>query len=331
MWRRNAVSLALVLATALSTERSDAQQDQPVLLSNQHWVRFEIVLGRITATYLRGGRGQRTCEEAGESLQERLTVNGGSLKPSIRYECHDNTRHVLIEVVNRTEVKISSSPNTPTEGRVVCLQQKSDLPVELVVGNGQDAQHYRAPSIWHLLLGERDVCREHLLPLMAMMRPDWQLNEAAFQIEYELFRIARTRSNVSRHHVSQLVEQLDHDSFSSRQSADRELRHLGVSILPYLQRLDSALLNNEQRMRINRIEAYLMATGGDSAARVAAWLVHDKAIWLDLLTHHEPLKREAAASHLTGIHAGQIQFDPHAEENHRNEQIARLRLRIVGY
>jgi hypothetical protein len=307
------------------------QQADPVnLLSEQQWVRFDVVLGRVTATHLRGGQGPRLREADGESCHERLAIDGDGAHPSVRYEQIGEQRIVRIQLLNRTDVEITVS--TPTEELpVVHFRQQPAEPVSLAIGQGAQRHTFRASSIWHLLLAEPDVCRSHLLPLLALLRSDWQLEETATRIEQELFRFASRSPALNREQLQELVQQLNAHTFSERQAADRELRRLGVSILTYLREFDTAMLSEEQRMRIRGIEEYLSSAAADSASRVAIWLVNDKAIWLDLLAHREPAKREAAVSHLAGIHTGQIQFDPFAEQARRDEQIARLRLRLVGY
>jgi hypothetical protein len=50
---------------------------------------------------------------------------------------------------------------------------------------------------------------------------------------------------------------------------------------------------------------------------------------VELLAHREAAKREAAASHLTGMCHGSIPFDPFAAEARRSQQIAELRLRLA--
>ena len=50
-----------------------------------------------------------------------------------------------------------------------------------------------------------------------------------------------------------LVAKLDAPDFASRQAADRELRSLGVAVLPHLASLDRTQLAREQRRRLQRI------------------------------------------------------------------------------
>ena len=48
----------------------------------------------------------------------------------------------------------------------------------------------RGETVWYLLLAEPELCRQHLLPLLEMLRSDWRLVETAQAIESQMLRIA---------------------------------------------------------------------------------------------------------------------------------------------
>ena len=109
------------------------------------------------------------------------------------------------------------------------------------------------------------------------------------------------------------------------EAALRELRALGVGLLPYLDQLDPADLSREQRQRISRLETDLRANTDDTPQRMANWLVEDERTWLTLLEHREPAVRQIAVVHLgkrfpTAFAAG-VPADPET----KLRQIARLK------
>jgi hypothetical protein len=327
MWQRNAAVLSLVVLLACQASGSG----QSTLVADQNWVHFDVVLGRVTATYLRGGQGQHTRAAGDETVHEQLTINGDLGRPSLHYERVDDECSLKIDFVNSTSLEIFCEPLSAVDATarpVVQFEQRDNQPLRLTVGAGKSSRIYEACSLWHLLIHEPQVCGASLLPLLAVLRQDWHLERTAAAIEAELFQIAGGGPTLTRGELKRLVDLLDDPLFHKRQEADRQLQELGVMILPFLQQLDPGSLSHEQRLRVRRLQEHLRAPAPDSATRVAAWLVHDNGIWLHLLTHREPAKREAAAAHLVGIHPGQIHFEPLAEETRRNEQIARLRLRL---
>ena len=185
----------------------------------------------------------------------------------------------------------------------------------------QAPRHYTGASLWHLWLAEPEVCRQHLLPLLEALRPDWRLKERVAQIEEELLKAAAAGQLPDRQGWTALVAQLSDDRFSKREAADRELRALGPIVVPFLERLDLARLEPEQQLRVRRILTGMRRDmEEDPPQQVAAWLTADAGVWLAMLDRPQESTRRAAKTQLARLLGTIVQFDPAAPPEVRRRQ-----------
>jgi len=323
VWRSKAVWTVLIFACC----QNGLAQDEPggSLITNQPWVRFDLVLGRITAVHLAGGTHQRESPAAEhEVVRERLAV-GSEPQPTLRYECRDARHELSIEVIAGDQVDIRLVPLEASNLVPLTYRQRPGSSVHLQVGPADASRTIAAPSVWHLCLAEPVLCRTHLLPVLRRLRADWQLEALTAEIERDLFRRTGAGDGVTSQQVETLVEELGARRFADRQAADRALRNLGVSVLCHLRSVDASSLDREQRQRIAAIQRALSPPIPDTPQRVAAWLQPDRIAWLALMSHDEPAKREWAAQRLAETSLAAVHFDAQADEGERREQIARLR------
>ena len=328
MWRWTAMVVALVLVHAWAPTLRAADSCSS-LVSQHNWTRFEVVLGRLTAIHLRGGQSH-TAKDADSAhfSRESISVNGDASAPAFRYERFSPDQTLTVEIVDRVEVEILRESKTASGQASFHFVQPAQGPLRLTRSEGDDVRIYSASSVWHLLLAAPEISRTHLVPILTMLRPDWQLMERAANIEAALLATAELRPVISQTDLIRAVSQLDSRQFAQRQAADRMIRSLGISVLPYLSELERSTLSTEQRLRLRKIRLSMSVPTPDTAERVAVWLSNDKAIWLAFLSHAEPSIRERAAQRLTGIHRGVVQFDPFANATQRQEQITLLRSRL---
>jgi hypothetical protein len=125
--------------------------------------------------------------------------------------------------------------------------------------------------------------------------------------------------------LSRLVEQLGSATFSERRQAERELRAAGHIVLPYLESLDRARLDAEQRQRIRSLIDALEDGREDRVDRMAVWLAGHEQTWLALLTRDDEAKRRIAAEQLASLVGEPVDFNPAADANTRRKQIEHLR------
>jgi hypothetical protein len=322
MWRQ--IALVFAVLTLNPAVASLAGKPDVSLLSRQSWVRFDIVLGRLVITHLRAGHGRTTNEPEGTEVREALAISNDPTTRSLRYDRVDASGSIELQASDGVLRIVKRAVDCDRDWHVRFVQE-AGRPVRLSVIVGEAAQEYHFATVWHLLLAEPDVCRMHFIPLLELLRPDWRIRQMSERIETELLRRASREPQISPKEVARFVEQLDSREFVVRQTADNNLRNLGVSVLPYLARSREGLLSGEQRLRLTRICKDLSATGADTPTRVGAWLAHDHSVWLEYLSHERPAVRQAAADRLAGIHSKAITVDPLETETQRRNQIAEIR------
>jgi len=247
--------------------------------------------------------GQRRCaRNSGDSEQilETLAINTDAEVPSIRYELVDERQTLRIEVVDRTKIQIHREPRDGSSLALVHFAQAKSGALTLSIQAGAHPMEFEASSLWHLLLAEPAVCRQHLIPILQPLNPNWRLQESVERIEAALCRVA-PEMTIPRRQISRLVATLDSSDFASRQAADGELRSMGVAVLPYLASLDRSQCTREQRRRMQRIRHDLSGQSPDSPERVASWLVNDEQLWRQWTADPNAGRRLAATQGLAGI------------------------------
>jgi hypothetical protein len=308
MWQRNAILLTAGLWLVPRSESLGQNHDgSGRLLGATQWVTCEVSLGRLLATSQRTKQGQpRTARVRPDGSEESLSVRLDGGLVSLLYTCVGPAEKLTIRIVRRDEVDIECRRGQPGDpATIVRFCQLPTEPVVLSVQQGtRAADVYAAPSLWHLLLEHPQVCRQHLYAPLQMLRPDWQLDQELAEIRSQMLAGEAARVPVSRHEVEQLVAQLAFDQFPTRQRAARELRRCGHAALGYLDELDPQQLDREQRLRVHSVREAIVSHATDSPARVAAWLVNDKAAWHALLQDEQESLRLAADTQLARLEAG---------------------------
>jgi hypothetical protein len=189
---------------------------------------------------------------------------------------------------------------------------------------------FRTRNLWQLLLTQPNECQQYLVPLLEMLRPNWNLAETTTRVEERLLQEANGDGDASRVRWAGLVTQLGDESFAKREAADRALRTGNASAIAYLRQLDISHLDTEQQFRINRIlEAMAVQNGDDSVEQVAATLATDPALWLALLGRPEPSTRRTAARELAKLLGQAIPVDPAADPGSQKDKRDQLRARIA--
>jgi len=325
-------SVATLAVLGLWAVPAAAQQplEMPTLLDPARLgpVQFKIVSGRIVMTGLR--YGTHSTQSTGRGRTERLTLGVNNNEPVMSYNSKSSTEELSIEISGGSRLRIQRLPKGSSEVVPVDFQQAGG-PITLTVGPKDKQRVYRAASLWHLLIAERDDCRQHLVPLVKILHRDWDLMKTVDQVEAVLLGPATARDLPDRRRWATLVEQLGDSRFAQREAADRQLREAGRAVLPYLRQLDASRLDAEQRYRIRRImQAFSGSEDVQSPDQVAAWLSGDPAIWLIYLARNDESTRRLAAGRLEILLGQPIPFNPAADAPTRARQLARLRQQYSG-
>lgn len=328
MWQR--IAWAIVFGVCVGgPNRSDGQEDTPPgnLIARCKWARFEIVSGRVTLTDTRLGQKSTLASNNPEKgIRESLSFSAKSPESaSLHYEYASASQRMFVDVERSKQVTISLLSRVDNDFAAVRYRQPARGDVTLVIDDDVETREIVAPSFWHLMLAEREMCCRHLVPVLESVRPNWRLEPRARQLEDALFDVARSGKLPDAGRLRQLVRQLRHPKFERRQAADRQLREMGQSVLAFLERLDEKALDVEQRTRVRNIKQALTVTDGDTPVRVASWLADNSHIWLTLLDRADAKKRSTAAKHLEMICGQSLPFDPLASDMDRRRQIDQLR------
>jgi hypothetical protein len=267
-------------------------------------------MGGVTEWFrLRTDNGQSTLTYERTTRDERLTFSlSGSASQGV---C------------------IRRAPRGQSAVVAVEFKQSRKEKTTLTIGSGDRKQVFHAADLWRLAIDQPTQCEQHLFPLLAMLRRDWNFAEMASTIELHLLEGAREHPTAARDRWTTLVEQLDDDSFAKREAADRALRAGGPAALKYLRQLDFNRLDAEQQFRVHRIiEALAGSPEDDSPTEVAASLAADPMVWLSLLARPEAATRRTAAEQLAALFGEPLKLDPAADPNSQKQQRERLREKI---
>ena len=328
MRRRMACLLLCLLFQHASAVRAEAPRNTS-LLARLKWSQFRLVLGRIEVANIHSSQTRTaTSGDEGDELVETLTISGDTDVPSVRYGRHDPTGSVAITVINGNRVEIDQTETAP-EVVSVSFRQQPGTDMVLCIGDGTGSQTHHAPTLWHLLVTAPDACESHLLPLLELLQPSWQFGEMLSRATDELIREADASDFDKRHSARSLIAKLKSSDFSTRQQAQQQLGELGVGVLPYLNLIADSDLTREQQRRLEQVRVKLRGQVADTPERIALWLVEDERIWLSMLAHDELPIRVFAATHLAKRFEKPIDYDPEGTPLERQEQVARIRTRLV--
>lgn len=294
-----------------------------------NWLRYRIVGGRIMVDGVRLGNIQHTLD--GKGVKESFSISNENGQPSLKYERAGEEEQLTIEAAAAGDrLLIRRTPRGKSPAMAVEFSQAVNEKTTLTLGAGPERQVFRVQGIWHLLIACPKECRELLLPLLDMLRPDWKLADMAVDIEGRLLREADAERISSRARWAELVTQLADDSFAKREAADRALRAGDAGAVDYLRRLDFNRLDAEQQFRVSRIIDALGQANDDTVDQVAFTLAGDPTVWLMLLARPEPATRQTAARQLTALLGEPIAIDPAAEPDTQKDKREQLRVRIEG-
>lgn len=325
---RLTTAIALVLPSAAFAE--EPFRMAPALAGQLSRVECRIVGGRIKVTSQKiGGQVSTAFRRGNGQVQESLAIDFGSAWPKIDYQASTAELEIRIAVALGEQIAIRREPASGMSGARIALNQQPEGSVELSWQQGDAAVRIAGPTIWHVWLAEPQRCTEELAPLLRLIRPDWDFAAHGAAVERALFDAAGQSWTEHWPRWAELVQQLGDDRFSRRRIADRQLRRAGLAAVPYLQNLDDAQLDTEQRSRIRRIIDHLQRfEDEDTPQRAAIWLVGDSRVWLALLTRDEESVRQTAAEKLAEVLGRSIDFDPAGDAATRAGQLARLRAEI---
>jgi len=316
-----AVGAALAVAADLPRVNVSA-----AIAGRMHWIHFHMVSGRIVGTSSLSVPKmfvQSSGRRAGP--QEVLTLEINSGVCGMQYDANSPAEQIHVALVSGNQLSVRRA--RPGQKYLLEFDQRPDQPLKLSLEDGGEKRTWQADGFWQLFIAEPALVREHLVPILELLHPSWQLAATGDDVESALVRLAAApvRPQTDRQQWARWVAELASGKFAERENAERELNRSGQIVVPYLQSLDRRQLDAEQLRRIRSIVDGLSVDYEDKVERVATWLAGDDRIWLTLLDRDEPSTRRAAAVQLDRLLGEPIDFDPDAPQDTRKEQLARVR------
>ena len=319
-----AMCFLLLAGTLMAPPVSMGQQVElvaPTLATHLSRLQVKVVDGRVwVLAQTAGGTISTTTHRDGREERLRLSLHGGV--PAIDYDQITQDFHLGISVRDGQYVHILREPQDgTTKIERVEFTQTPGEPVKWSIGADPNQRLWQAPSVWHLFLDQPELVLQQLLPMLELLRPDWQLAATTTETETELLSLASRYPDPRREVWRRLVDQLASDSFAERQRADRALRQAGPAALGFLQSLDVRHLDAEQRFRIRRIVAAVSNYDAeDTPPLIARRLISDPMVWLSMLKRPELAKRRVAVQQLQRIWNRPVDFDIRADPATRRRQ-----------
>lgn len=300
----------------------------PQLQGTLRYIHVGMVGGRVSATAAFSGRSF-TSNTQSEERQENLRVDMTGQAPGVDYQLTTKSFKVSVELVNGNQLKIVRSPLNGGTMKPLEFNQPPEGRITVKVGDGDAAKTYEADSLWHLMTAEPDLAKNDLEPLLRLLRPGWSLSSITKSIEESLFKQAGATMNFDRRAWAALVAQLGSKKYVDREDADRRLRELGQTVVPFLRNLNSAQLDPEQAYRIRVIvRRYQSDEKDDSPETAAGWLAADPEIWYALAVRSPASRREAIRDQLERILGEPTKLDADAEGEKLKAQLDTIRGQI---
>jgi hypothetical protein len=276
-----------------------------------------------------GRRKDARGKERSSLSEEALSFRNDTGDPSMTYERNNSEEKLSIEITAGDRLRIRRIPQGTSGVLPLEFVQAPTEKLTLTVGGADHQEVHRATSIWHLLIMQPEKCKEHLIPLLELLRSDWDLTNTVSKVEERLLLGVDGDAAAERARWVKWVEDLGDDQFARREAADRSLRAAGPAVLNYLRQLDFNQLDAEQQFRLRRIgSAVSCQATEDSVEQIAVSLAGDPTVWLALLSRPQKAARQMAAQQLMAILGEPIPVDPNADPSSQLAQREELQARI---
>jgi hypothetical protein len=330
-WKRTfrASIVAALLAGVAAPSWGQTREMHSSLVGQLRMFQLRVMSGRIVATS-RASQQNLTSNHKDGAMREQLAIDLAGGMPNVTYERSTRDEKISFEVVSGNKVTIEVMPRSTVDRPTLRFVQPAEGSLSLTVDVGDHVETYHAPTLWHLLVIESEVCHEHLIPLLEIMRPSWQLERRARQVEEALCQVDSNQVRLYHAAWQQSVAALTNDHYAQRERAEQQLLGSGPVVLPYLRSLERSDLDAEQRFRVRRVMRSLTSEGDeDTPERVTLWLTGDPRIWYALMSRSDLTVRRTALARLSRLLEAAVDFAPEASLAERNRQLATLRERFA--
>ncbi|MGV3485117.1 MAG: hypothetical protein ACO1RT_11930 [Planctomycetaceae bacterium] len=270
---------------------------RPSLLHQNSAARFSLVLGRLQLDPVRYRKGSQTLLRSAATsassaaqdtsglpldeptITESLQVNSVRGNPTIHYSLIDRASRISIDADTRGTWRIETQTTGPSRASTrVTVQQQPGEPLLLQHFTDQPVRTIRAATWLHLREADRLLFAEFLEPVLDELLAPYDFAELADAAQRQSVDSAG-ESAISDATLAAWIEDLGSPSRATRMTADRNLRGVGISLLPRLAGVDASRLDAEQRHRLAKIRASLTPLAEDNAATLATLIRDDAHYW----------------------------------------------------
>src|SRR5262245_11902371 len=174
MWRgivfSSAVGMLLLAPLAAAQDGADASQGaRPLRLDK--YLRLHVSGGRIQVRDREGSQSRTVTSGDPESpYRQQLQLQVRPPCVVVQYDAVDPDGQLTLRLCERRKLLIERVSIDPSHAPSVRYEQPQTGPVKLTMA-GTDSREFSASSLWHLLLSQPEVCREHLTPLLEGLSP----------------------------------------------------------------------------------------------------------------------------------------------------------------
>ena len=317
--------MGLVICTGCLIASVQAQSSGTVtkplepFISRMSWIQFEIVNGRIQGRFIRRMQS-RTLSLYHQELdaEEHATVRtrGGSF--SLKYTLMAPAEHIQVQYDTDGLLQMVYESREAQDGSyMVEIRQQGQSDVEIRIIQSDVTTIYGSSKIWLAMLKMPEAHRIRFIRVLQRLSPHLHLELRFKDVLGRLSRIALSPVATDCERIRSLIVQLNSESFSERQLADRQLREFGRPLVGFLAGLDYSTLSAEQRTRLKRISANLISIDPDTTEQVVSCLRMDPTAWLVLSKCNDPILARGAIAQieqLTGRKLGLDQRDQNARD-----------------
>lgn len=320
--------VVLAAALALGTDVAAQQLSRETLVARAGWARLVVIEGRLTALPLANHRNRSTSlTDPDSGVTEMLSVDAAQGRATLHFQRTDPVQQLTVDFVRGDTVSIHREPRGDSRVPSLHFTQGEGL-LSLSVGDGPDRRFAAAPDLWRLLIVHRELCTTHLTPVLESLRSDWALLDTAERSRSAMVRAIEFDLPAKRERCLALVQQLASPLFRERRAAYTQLQHMGRMALACLGDLDRYDLDAEQRRRLQALSGEVQQRHGDTPDLIAARLIGDASMWLELLADEQPRVRRIALEQIEALSGRDVEFDVEADADIRRHQLEQLRKRL---
>jgi len=285
-------------------------------------VEFRLLLGRLELYPPEHRKGSGTAQRRlPQPLEESFNVTAERGIPSLHYVRQTPTQEWILDVVEATRVEIDAYWLAGQERFELTQPRRGPLVVRIRRGAAAVAgrpppqadprrlastgappeatdESFTAASFLHLRATHPDLFARHLQPLLASLLPDLELAGLQQQTTAQLLELSQSVAPPDPARVHACVARLAAKQRQERERAQRELLQHGVAVIPLLDEIPTASLQEEQRLRLETIRRCLRPRRSDGPDRVAQWLLADPVYWQAIAADFAPSQRLLAERRL---------------------------------